>query len=211
MLLNISLCRTKPNRTGISTEKLKTELVVGHVLLDINMTFMVKSFQYNPLSRVIYIQYNNLSNTSNITICQKWILIFILSLLSISRDLYKHKNASPLCFIRLFTNYFQIFDKSMPSARCELCSVSSPLPPPLCLGEKPAGHFLYKLETASDAQRKTSQNSDLSIRQIQHFLQPQAEVEMDHYLLSPKVLLRYAPLLDIVRPTCRRSVCFTRG
>ncbi|KAJ8389046.1 hypothetical protein AAFF_G00124430 [Aldrovandia affinis] len=37
------------------------------------------------------------------------------------------------------------------------------------------------------------------------------EVEEREYLLPPKTLLRYALLLDIVRPTCRRSVCFTKG
>lgn len=73
------------------------------------------------------------------------------------------------------------------------------------------GHFLYKLETQMDAQRKENQNNDLSIRQIQDFLEPQMEVNMEHYLLPSKILLRYALLLDIVRPTCRRSVCFTKG
>ncbi|XP_037613561.1 tRNA (cytosine(38)-C(5))-methyltransferase isoform X1 [Sebastes umbrosus] len=72
-------------------------------------------------------------------------------------------------------------------------------------------HVLYKLETTTDAQRKMSQNNDLSVRQIQDFLEPQTEVNMEHHLLPPKTLLRYAMLLDIVRPTCRRSVCFTKG
>ncbi|KAG5849948.1 hypothetical protein ANANG_G00077120 [Anguilla anguilla] len=34
---------------------------------------------------------------------------------------------------------------------------------------------------------------------------------MGRYLLPPKTLLRYALLMDIVRPSCRRSVCFTKG
>ncbi|XP_034004162.1 tRNA (cytosine(38)-C(5))-methyltransferase [Trematomus bernacchii] len=71
------------------------------------------------------------------------------------------------------------------------------------------GHVLYKLETKTDAQRKMSQNNDLSLRLIQDFLEPQIDMEL--YLLPPKTLLRYALLLDIVRPTCRRSVCFTKG
>ncbi|XP_074549717.1 tRNA (cytosine(38)-C(5))-methyltransferase [Halichoeres trimaculatus] len=70
---------------------------------------------------------------------------------------------------------------------------------------------LYKLETARDAQRKTNQNKDLSVRQIQDFIEPQMEVNVENYLLPPKTLLRYALLLDIVLPTCRRSVCFTKG
>ncbi|XP_029384934.1 tRNA (cytosine(38)-C(5))-methyltransferase isoform X3 [Echeneis naucrates] len=72
-------------------------------------------------------------------------------------------------------------------------------------------HVLYKLETATDVQRKMSQNNNLSIRQVQDFLEPQTEVNIDQYLLPPKTLLRYALLMDIVEPTCRRSVCFTKG
>lgn len=92
-------------------------------------------------------------------------------------------------------------------------SVSSPLGPGTCLPEeeKHGGEALYKLETAKDAQRKINQNNDLSVKQIQDFMEPQMEVNMEHYLLPPKTLLRYAMLLDIVRPTCRRSVCFTKG
>ncbi|KAM9337759.1 tRNA (cytosine(38)-C(5))-methyltransferase [Symphorus nematophorus] len=74
-----------------------------------------------------------------------------------------------------------------------------------------ASHFLYKLETTVEVQRKMDQNSDLSVRQIHDFLEPQTEVNMEHFLLPPKTLLRYALILDIVQPTCRRSVCFTKG
>lgn len=62
-----------------------------------------------------------------------------------------------------------------------------------------------------DAQRKMNQNNDLTVRQIQEFLEPQTDVNMELYLLPPKTLLRYALILDIVKPTCRRSVCFTKG
>ncbi|XP_075935567.1 tRNA (cytosine(38)-C(5))-methyltransferase [Anarhichas minor] len=88
-------------------------------------------------------------------------------------------------------------------------TVSSPLRPDTCQPEE--GHVLYKQETQMDAQRKMSQNRDLSVRQVQDFLEPLMEVNMEHYLLPPKTLLRYALLLDIVQPTCRRSVCFTKG
>ncbi|KAM8880903.1 tRNA (cytosine(38)-C(5))-methyltransferase isoform 1-T1 [Synchiropus picturatus] len=70
---------------------------------------------------------------------------------------------------------------------------------------------LYKLETANDAERKMNQNKDLSVRQIQEFLEPQSDINMELYLLPPKTLLRYALILDIVRPSCRRSVCFTKN
>ncbi|XP_068160449.1 tRNA (cytosine(38)-C(5))-methyltransferase isoform X2 [Antennarius striatus] len=77
--------------------------------------------------------------------------------------------------------------------------------------EEQASRVLYKVETMKDAQKKLKQNSDLSLRQIQDFLEPHMDVNMEHYLLPPKTLLRYALLLDIVRPTCRRSICFTKG
>uniref|UniRef100_A0AAQ4QUL8 tRNA aspartic acid methyltransferase 1 n=1 Tax=Gasterosteus aculeatus aculeatus TaxID=481459 RepID=A0AAQ4QUL8_GASAC len=73
------------------------------------------------------------------------------------------------------------------------------------------GHVLYKQETEREAQRKTSQNQDLSVRRIRDFLEPPGDVNMEHYLLPPGTLLRYSLLLDIVQPTCRRSVCFTKG
>uniref|UniRef100_UPI001A98BAE9 tRNA (cytosine(38)-C(5))-methyltransferase-like n=1 Tax=Gasterosteus aculeatus aculeatus TaxID=481459 RepID=UPI001A98BAE9 len=73
------------------------------------------------------------------------------------------------------------------------------------------GHVLYKQETEREAQRKTSQNQDLSVRRIRDFLEPPGDVNMEHYLLPPGTLLRYSLLLDIVQPTCRTSVCFTKG
>ncbi|XP_055085942.1 tRNA (cytosine(38)-C(5))-methyltransferase isoform X1 [Periophthalmus magnuspinnatus] len=73
------------------------------------------------------------------------------------------------------------------------------------------GQVLYKLETPEEVQRKQKQNSDPSIRQIQDFLDPDLDLDMDQYLLPPKTLLRYANILDIVWPSCRRSICFTKG
>ncbi|XP_020364706.1 tRNA (cytosine(38)-C(5))-methyltransferase isoform X2 [Oncorhynchus kisutch] len=73
------------------------------------------------------------------------------------------------------------------------------------------GGILYKLERAQDTERKSSQNRDQSLRQISVYLEDQGEGEMEQYLLPTKTLLRYALLMDIVRPTCRRSVCFTKG
>ncbi|XP_055085943.1 tRNA (cytosine(38)-C(5))-methyltransferase isoform X2 [Periophthalmus magnuspinnatus] len=76
---------------------------------------------------------------------------------------------------------------------------------------QPEGQVLYKLETPEEVQRKQKQNSDPSIRQIQDFLDPDLDLDMDQYLLPPKTLLRYANILDIVWPSCRRSICFTKG
>uniref|UniRef100_A0A8C9VE18 tRNA (cytosine(38)-C(5))-methyltransferase n=1 Tax=Scleropages formosus TaxID=113540 RepID=A0A8C9VE18_SCLFO len=72
--------------------------------------------------------------------------------------------------------------------------------------------ILYKLETPSELERKRSQNSDGSIRVLQEYLQEETELEdVGQFLLPPKTLLRYALVMDIVQPTCRRSVCFTKG
>lgn len=74
------------------------------------------------------------------------------------------------------------------------------------------GDIVYKLETAQDLERKKSQNSTESVRRLQDFLEvTEPGTNMDRYLLPSKTLLRYAMLMDIVTPNCRRSVCFTKG
>ncbi|XP_056375151.1 tRNA (cytosine(38)-C(5))-methyltransferase isoform X2 [Hyla sarda] len=73
----------------------------------------------------------------------------------------------------------------------------------------PEGAFLYKLETAEELERKMNQDNDPSVQRLQDFLEE--NVEISQYLLPPKSLLRYALILDIVKPTCRRSTCFTKG
>ncbi|ELK16951.1 tRNA (cytosine(38)-C(5))-methyltransferase isoform X1 [Pteropus alecto] len=69
--------------------------------------------------------------------------------------------------------------------------------------------ILFKLETAGEIERKHQQDSDLSVQMLKDFLEDDAD--MSQYFLPPKPLLRYALLLDIVKPTCRRSMCFTKG
>ncbi|XP_072507729.1 tRNA (cytosine(38)-C(5))-methyltransferase isoform X1 [Notamacropus eugenii] len=69
--------------------------------------------------------------------------------------------------------------------------------------------FLFKLETAEEIERKLQQDSDLSVQMLKDFLED--DDDMSQYFLPPKALLRYALLLDIVQPTCRRSTCFTKG
>ncbi|XP_013000004.1 tRNA (cytosine(38)-C(5))-methyltransferase isoform X3 [Cavia porcellus] len=66
-----------------------------------------------------------------------------------------------------------------------------------------------QLETAEEIDRKHQQNNDLTVQMLKDFLED--EVDMNLYILPPKSLLRYALLLDIVKPTCRRSTCFTKG
>ncbi|XP_071661288.1 tRNA (cytosine(38)-C(5))-methyltransferase isoform X2 [Patagioenas fasciata] len=83
---------------------------------------------------------------------------------------------------------------------------------PDCSSKKslPKGTFLFKLETVEEMERKHTQDNDSSIQMIKDFLEEENE-EMSQYFLPPKSLLRYAFLLDIVKPTCRRSTCFTKG
>ncbi|XP_028620718.1 tRNA (cytosine(38)-C(5))-methyltransferase [Grammomys surdaster] len=68
--------------------------------------------------------------------------------------------------------------------------------------------ILFKLETPKEIDRKRQQDSDLSVQMLKDFLE---DNDTDQYLLPPKLLLRYALLLDIVTPTSRRSTCFTKG
>ncbi|NXF20532.1 TRDMT methyltransferase, partial [Rhodinocichla rosea] len=83
---------------------------------------------------------------------------------------------------------------------------------PDCSSKKslPKGAFLFKLETVEEMERKHNQDNDSSIQMLKDFLEEENE-EMSRYFLPPKSLLRYALLLDIVKPTCRRSTCFTKG
>ncbi|NWH69731.1 TRDMT methyltransferase, partial [Piaya cayana] len=74
----------------------------------------------------------------------------------------------------------------------------------------PKEAFLFKLETVEEMERKNVQDNDSSIQMLKDFLEEENE-EMSQYFLPPKSLLRYAFLLDIVKPTCRRSTCFTKG
>lgn len=83
---------------------------------------------------------------------------------------------------------------------------------PDCSSKKslPKESFLFKLETVEEMERKRNQDNDSSIQMLKDFLEEENE-EMSQYFLPPKSLLRYALLLDIVKPTCRRSTCFTKG
>uniref|UniRef100_Q6DIS0 MGC89267 protein n=1 Tax=Xenopus tropicalis TaxID=8364 RepID=Q6DIS0_XENTR len=97
--------------------------------------------------------------------------------------------------------------ESNPQAGVEQKYSSCPLSGTDCDPEKTV---LYKLETAVELQRKQTQDNDSSVRMLQDFLEGNVE-EMSQYFLPPKSLLRYALILDIVKPTCRRSTCFTKG
>ncbi|GAA6099597.1 tRNA (cytosine(38)-C(5))-methyltransferase [Tachysurus ichikawai] len=79
-------------------------------------------------------------------------------------------------------------------------------------GMREDGTIIYKMETAQELERKRSQDSEQTVRRLQDFLEEEKQgTDMDRYLLPPKILLRYALLMDIVNPNCRRSVCFTKG
>ncbi|XP_069504453.1 tRNA (cytosine(38)-C(5))-methyltransferase isoform X2 [Ambystoma mexicanum] len=70
--------------------------------------------------------------------------------------------------------------------------------------------ILYKLETVKELERKQNQDQDVSVRVLKDYLEESIQ-ESSQYLLTPKSLLRYALILDIVKPSCRRSTCFTKG
>ncbi|KAM6214234.1 tRNA (cytosine(38)-C(5))-methyltransferase isoform 2-T2 [Rhynchocyon petersi] len=63
---------------------------------------------------------------------------------------------------------------------------------------------LFKLETTRELERKQQQNSNLSVQMLKDFLEH--DINISQYFLPPKLLQRYALLLDIVKPTCRRSI-----
>ncbi|KAL2085661.1 hypothetical protein ACEWY4_018981 [Coilia grayii] len=123
--------------------------------------------------------------------------------------------APPDCFA--FQTNSEILERfpSSPSGEASSDTPMVPASPSKCpsSGNGEDGCILYKMETAQDAQRKMGQNNDESVRRIQEFMEVQGEggEDMEQYLLPPKTLLRYALLMDIVRPACRRSVCFTKG
>ncbi|XP_039187667.1 tRNA (cytosine(38)-C(5))-methyltransferase-like isoform X4 [Crotalus tigris] len=79
-----------------------------------------------------------------------------------------------------------------------------------CLDANRKEEFLYKLETETELERKQQWDNNLSLQMLKSFLQDDRE-ELSQYFLPLKSLLRYALLLDIVKPTCRRSTCFTKG
>ncbi|XP_065726973.1 tRNA (cytosine(38)-C(5))-methyltransferase isoform X3 [Phocoena phocoena] len=69
--------------------------------------------------------------------------------------------------------------------------------------------ILFKLETAGEIDRKRQQDSDLSVPMLRDFLED--DIDMNSYFLPPKSLLRYALLLDIVKPTSRSYGRYLEG
>ncbi|XP_044770930.1 tRNA (cytosine(38)-C(5))-methyltransferase isoform X3 [Neomonachus schauinslandi] len=69
--------------------------------------------------------------------------------------------------------------------------------------------ILFKLETVEEIDRKHHQDSDLSVQMLKDFLED--DVDVNQYFLPPKSLLRYALLLDIVKPTCRSYGSYIEG
>ncbi|KAH0627494.1 hypothetical protein JD844_003259 [Phrynosoma platyrhinos] len=115
-----------------------------------------------------------------------------------------------------FPNRDQL-DSEMPRCSAGLMEDGSLLPTkePDSDSDSSGGHlqkrdFLFKLETEQELKRKHQQDNDLSLQMLRNFLQEDGE-GLSHYLLPPKSLIRYALLLDIVTPSCRRSTCFTKG
>ncbi|XP_060638326.2 tRNA (cytosine(38)-C(5))-methyltransferase isoform X1 [Anolis sagrei] len=108
-------------------------------------------------------------------------------------------------------------DSERPRCSAGLMEVGSPLPTKetVSSSDDNDGHsskrdFLFKLETEEELERKQQQDNNPSLQMLRNFLQGDGE-ELSQYFLLPKSLLRYALLLDIVTPSCRRSTCFTKG
>lgn len=70
--------------------------------------------------------------------------------------------------------------------------------------------IIFKMETEQELEKKRNQDKQETVQRLQDFLQKEEE-DKDQFLLPPKTLLRYALLMDIVQPSSRRSVCFTKG
>nr|XP_034985863.1 tRNA (cytosine(38)-C(5))-methyltransferase isoform X1 [Zootoca vivipara] len=77
-------------------------------------------------------------------------------------------------------------------------------------GQRPQD-FVFKLETAEQLERKQQADRDPSVQMLKAYLQDDDGEGMSQYFLPAKSLRRYAFLLDIVTPSCRRSTCFTKG
>ncbi|XP_043916545.1 tRNA (cytosine(38)-C(5))-methyltransferase isoform X2 [Protopterus annectens] len=71
--------------------------------------------------------------------------------------------------------------------------------------------FVFKMETEEEVTRKQNQDNNKSIQELHNYLEKDVELNMSLYLIPPKSLLRYALIMDIVKPTSRRSICFTKG
>ncbi|RXM97093.1 tRNA (cytosine(38)-C(5))-methyltransferase [Acipenser ruthenus] len=133
---------------------------------------------------------------------------------------YQEFLLSPTCILEVFPNSDSVDSNASKVSDCAHKELSA------CIngmktskpddGAEPSSRTLeneaviFKLETAEDLERKQNQDSDVSVRMLQDFLEVDLQ-NLSQYLLLPKTLLRYAILMDIVQPTCRRSVCFTKG
>ncbi|XP_045390119.1 tRNA (cytosine(38)-C(5))-methyltransferase isoform X5 [Lemur catta] len=90
--------------------------------------------------------------------------------------------------------------------------IEEKIEPSICFGSTQCSGkdaILFKLETAEEIQRKNQQDGDLSVQMLKDFLED--DIDMNQYFLPPKSLLRYALLLDIVKPTCRSYGSYIEG
>ncbi|KAA0704712.1 tRNA (cytosine(38)-C(5))-methyltransferase [Triplophysa tibetana] len=107
------------------------------------------------------------------------------------------------------THIMEGFPRPVSSESSDRPAVPNNLPTPSDSESKRSEPIIFKMETAQESERKRNQDSQETVRRLQEYLRE--EDDMDQYLLPPKTLLRYALLMDMVQPSSRRSVCFTKG
>ncbi|XP_051969667.1 tRNA (cytosine(38)-C(5))-methyltransferase isoform X1 [Xyrauchen texanus] len=108
------------------------------------------------------------------------------------------------------TEIIEGFPKSTSSVTSDSSTLPNNEPAPSESEREKTGTIIFKLETKQELERKRNQDRQETVQRLQDFLEEEEE-NMDQYLLPPKTLQRYAVLMDIVQPSSRRSVCFTKG
>ena len=68
----------------------------------------------------------------------------------------------------------------------------------------------HTIESAHSDKAVNSEDP-LKLEPISTYLENLTEDQASEYLVPDKVLLKYAMAMDIVRPSCSRSCCFTRA
>ena len=89
---------------------------------------------------------------------------------------------------------------------------NSPSTTPTCSVAPTYVRPLDSKQASADSQAVvTVQEYPQKLQPISFYLEVLTEEQQSQYLVPDKILLKYAMAMDIVRPTCTRSCCFTRA
>ena len=89
---------------------------------------------------------------------------------------------------------------------------NSPSTTPTCSVASTDVRPLDSKQASTDSQAVvTVQEYPQKLQPISFYLEVLTEEQQSQYLVPDKILLKYAMAMDIVRPTCTRSCCFTRA